>query len=393
MRSTVRIFSALLLLLLAVATAGRARAAVLEFVDAQRENVDGVTGLAGVLAVVVSPDGRYVYAAGGNDDAIAVFGRDAATGALDERQVVKNGVGGIQGLAFPTALALSPDGTHLYVAGTHDDAVVAFARDTTSGSLTFIEAQIDGAAGVEGLRNSSAVVVSPDGSHVYVAGQHDDAIAVFRRNAVTGWLAFVEVQRDGVNGVKGIAGPLGLAISPDGKNVYVASGNVSALGAFSRDATTGRLQQIDLEQEGGTAVGLRGIHGVAVSPDGASVYGVGQADSAVAVFRRNKSTGTLKFDDAAVQGVDGVEGLGGALRAAISPDGTNLFVASTIDNVVAAFDRNPDSGALTFLEKQKGGPGDWLAFARGVAVSPDGKNVYVAGASSNALNVFRVTGD
>src|SRR6185369_14467591 len=129
-----------------------------------------------------------------------------------------------------------------------------------------------------------------------------------------------------------IAGPLGLAMSPDGKNVYVASGNVSALGAFKRDATTGRLQQIDLEQEGGTAIGLRGIHGVTVSPDGASVYGVGQADSAVAIFRRNQSIGTLKFENAAVEGVDGVDGLGGALRAAISPDGTRLFVASTVDN-------------------------------------------------------------
>jgi 6-phosphogluconolactonase (cycloisomerase 2 family) len=68
-----------------------------------------------------------------------------------------------------------------------------------------------------------------------------------------------------------------------------------------------------------------------------------------------------------------------------------LYVASTHDGALAVLARDEQSGALTFLEKHKGGPScECLAFARAVAVSPDGKNVYVAGASSNALNVFRV---
>lgn len=369
-----------------------ASAAFLEFVEAQRQGIDGVTGLAGVLALAVSADGRQVYAAGGNDDAVDVFQRDPATGTLTLSQVVKDGVGGVDGLAFASSLALSPDGAHLYVAGTHDNAIVLFTRDATTGALTFVEAQKNGVAGVEGLSNASAVVVSPDGSHVYAAGQHDDAIVVFKRNATTGWLTFVEVQRQGVDGVTGIAGPLGLAVSPDGANVYVAGGDASAVGAFRRDPGTGRLHQVDVEQEEAGDFGLRGIHGVTVSPDGSFVYGVGQTDGAVAVFRRNKRTGALTFDDAVADGVDDVIGLKGALRAAISPDGTNLYVASTHDNAIAAFERNVASGALVFLERQPGGPCDCLAFARAVAVSPDGKNVYAAGASSNALNVFRVVG-
>ena len=71
--------------------------------------------------------------------------------------------------------------------------------------------------------------------------------------------------------------------------------------------------------------------------------------------------------------------------------GTELYVASTHDNAVGSFTRDKKSGALTFVEMLKGGNGcDCLAFARAVAVSPDGSNVYAAGASSNALNVFRV---
>jgi 6-phosphogluconolactonase (cycloisomerase 2 family) len=130
---------------------------------------------------------------------------------------------------------------------------------------------------------------------------------------------------------------------------------------------------------------------VTVSPDGAFVYATAQADSAIAVFRRSPRTGGLTFVDVTADGFDEVEGLAGALRATVSPDGANLYVASTHDNAVAAFTRDPRSGALTYVEKQKGGPAcECLAFARAVAVSPDGRNVYVAGASSNALNVFRV---
>jgi hypothetical protein len=58
---------------------------------------------------------------------------------------------------------------------------------------------------------------------------------------------------------------------------------------------------------------------------------------------------------------------------------------------VTAFDRNVHTGALTFLEKRLGAPNrEYLAFARSVAVSPDGKSVYAVGASSSAVASFRV---
>lgn len=367
------------------------RADVLEFVEAQREGVDGVTGLAGVLAVAVSPDGRHVYAAGGNDDAVAVFQRNGATGALTLSQTVKDSVDGVDGLAFASSIALSPDGAHVYVSGARNDAVAVFVRDPATGALAFVEAQKNGVAGVEGLRGASAVVVSPDGSFVYAAGQLDDAVTVFRRNALTGWLSFVEVQRHGVNGATGLAGPLGLALSPDGANLYVASGDQSAVGAFRRDASSGRLHLVDVEEEGSRSFGLSGIHSVAVSPDGSFLYATAQADSAVAIFRRNRRSGALSFSDVVANGFDGNDGLAGALRGTVSPDGANFYVASTHDNAIAVFGRDAVSGALTYLEKQTGGPScQCLAFARAVAVSPDGASVYAAGASSNALNVFRV---
>ena len=380
-------------LVAAPALAVPARAAFLDFVEVQTEGVAGVDGLAGVLSVVVSSDGQNVYAAGPSDDAVAVFHRDAATGALTLMEIQKDGVDGVDGLAYASALALSPDGAHLYVTGSRDDAVAVFRRDAATGTLSFVEAQKNGVAGVEGLTFARAVALSPDGVHVYVAGQADSSVAVFRRNAMTGWLSFVEVQRQGVGGVDGIAGPLALTLSPDGAQLYVASGDQSAVTIFTRNATTGGLTLAGVEKEGAIDLGLSGIHSVAVSPDGAYVYATGQADDAVAIFRRNKRTGALTFTDIVAEGIDGVDGLYGALWVTLSPDGAQTYVASTHDNALAVFERDKQTGALTFVEKQEGGPNHpCLAFARGAAVSPDGKSVYVAGASSNGVAVFRVAG-
>ncbi len=388
-RSLARVgFALLLAVLTCTFIPVAAHAAALEFVDAKLQGEDGIDGLAGVLAVAVSPDGRNVYAVAPSSDAVAVFERDATTGALTEIEVQKDGVGNVDGIAYASAVAISPDGAFVYVAGSRDDAVASFSRDTATGALTFLEAQKEGTAGVEGLRYARALAISPDGQFLYAAGQKSDAIAVFKRNTLTGWLTFVEVQHQGVLGVVGIAEPLALTMSPDGGQLYVASGDQTAVTVFARDKSTGHLTLRPPAPD--ADLGVVGIHSVAVSPDGAFVYATRQDDDAIAIFRRNKSTGALTVTDVVSQGVDGMDGLYGVFWVTISPNGRRLYAASTLEHSVAAFERDPKTGALTFLEKRRGAPTrECLAFARSVAVSPDGQNVYVAGASSNAVVAYR----
>jgi 6-phosphogluconolactonase (cycloisomerase 2 family) len=365
-----------------------ARAAALEFVDAKLEGEGGVQGLAGVLAVAVSPDGRNVYAVAPAGDAVTVFTRDAGTGALTQLEVQKDGVGNVDGIAYAAAVAISPDGGFVYIAGSRDDAVAAFARDKATGALTFLEAQKEGTAGVEGIRYARALAISPDGQYLYAAGQKSDAIAVFKRNTLTGWLTFVEVQHQGALGVAGIAEPLALTISPDGAHLYVATGEQSAVTVFARDKGTGHLTLRPPDAEADP--GLIGIASVAVSPDGDFVYATRSNDDAIAIYRRNYKSGALSFVEMAAQGVDGVDGIYGVFWVAISPDGRRLYASSTLGHDVAAFERDPRTGLLYYLQKERGTPTrECLAFARGVAVSPDGRSVYVAGASSNSVVVYR----
>ena len=376
-----------LLLLVAVP----ASAVALIQVQVQKDGVRGVDGLDGANSVTVSPDGRHLYATGFYDSAVAVFQRNTTTGRLTFVEAKKDGAGGVDGLSGVFVAAISPDGRHVYVTGSGDDAVALFSRNTTTGALTFVEVKKDGVGGVDGLDGANAVTVGPDGKHVYVAGFDDSAVAVFGRNETTGVLTFVAVKKDGVGSVDGLGGAYAVTVSPDGKHAYVAGLTDDAVAVFSRNATTGVLTFIEVKKDGvGGVDGLDGAYGVPVSPDGKHIYVPSLVDDAVVVFSRNSITGKLTLVEVKKDGVGGVDGLNTAFSVSISPDGRRVYVAGYDDDAVAVFSRNSTTGALMFVEAKKDGVGgvDGLDMAISVTVSPDSLHLYTAGFGDDAVAVF-----
>ncbi len=192
--------------------------------------------------VAPSPDGRHVYVAGGVGNAVVVFSRNPATGNLAFVEADADGVGGIAGLAATWSVAVSPDGANVYATGMLANAVAVFARDGATGRLHFVEAQVGGTGGVEGLGGAWLVAVSPDGAKVYVAGSSAHAIAVFRREA-GGGLTFLQAATDGVGGVDGLDDARGVTPSPDGANVYATGVNDHAVASFaSTECGDGRAE-------------------------------------------------------------------------------------------------------------------------------------------------------
>ena len=337
----------------------------------------GGTPLPSATGLVISPDGKHLYATA--QDTLTAFVTNQ--GRLSVAEVETDGIGGVDGLEGATGVAISPDGDHVYVASATDDALAAFVRSPATGKLDFVEAEKDSPA-VDGLDGAHWVSVSPDGKHVYVASALDDAVTVFARDAGTGEVEWVETNKDGVGAVVGLNGARGVSTSPDGKHVYVASQNDDSITAFARNPGTGRLSFLESLNDGFGADGLNGARGVAISPAGDHLY-VASIGGAVAAFTRNKTSGTLDFVEAEKD--NGLVGLDGARGVTVTPDGKHVYVAAFTDAAVTLLRRDPSTGELDFLESyfEGGFAGEALFSASGVATSPDGLRLYLSSAQAS----------
>src|SRR5262249_46357127 len=138
--------------------------------------------------IAVSPDSRTVYVAAKD---VGVIRSYQTTFDLAEDKLkltgaglVRQGVGGVDGLTGVHHLAVSSDGKHLYAISDGDDALTAFAI-TPDGSMPFVQAVKNG-IGVTNMVDPAAIALSPDGLHVYVAAHGSSRVHVFSRNAATG---------------------------------------------------------------------------------------------------------------------------------------------------------------------------------------------------------------
>lgn len=212
-------------------------------------------------------------------------------------------------------------------------------------------------------------------------------------------------------------GSRALAVSPDGRNLYVASSLSDAIAVFRRNPKTGALTQpsgaagcVALQGADGcgTAVGLDAPNSVAVSPDGRTVYATARDSSSIAVFHRSPKTGRLTQLPGAEGCLTGLPqpapvcGAGRALAypdvVVVSPDGRNVYVGAFFGNAVVNFAVNPATGGLTQLSGSAGciaegatngcALGIALGNPEGLGISNDGATVYAAAASSSAVAIL-----
>jgi 6-phosphogluconolactonase (cycloisomerase 2 family) len=320
----------------------------------------------------VSPDGAHVYLVDGtccgNPGFLWTLSRDAATGALTLVDVMEGGVDIVPTLELVRAVVVSPDGRHVYASGLDTNV---FSRDGATGLLTLVQSH---------PQLTLSLGFSPDGQHLYGSSCGSDNIAclfsVFSRDTTTGELTLVQ---EGTATHENASG-LSPTVSPDGAHVYFVhtwGGNfgIHELGndqvrAYSRDQTTGSitLVQTIMDSDVGGKFHLDGVDRVVVTPDGAYVYVTSKFGGDITVFRRAATTGMLQFVSRLVDGAPGVEGISGPRDVVVSPDGRHLYVQT--DDGIAVLSRDRQTGALAFAENTPEIPGDFLV------MSADGQSLY-----------------
>ena len=380
--------------------------------------------------VAITPDGAHVLVTSINGNSLRSMRRDPTTGSLTVEDEEFDGVDdpsdfapAARGLHEAGEVTVSPDGKFVYVTDHSDYSVSTYALGPVTGELSFVEYEADGendlsdsGGTVEGLYEPHDVIVSPDGASVYAPGNSADAVAAFQRNSVTGRLSFAEAEFDGSNDptdpggtVSGLHVASDLAISPDGKTVYVAG--YESIAVFARDAATSKLSYLEAEFDGvndptdggGVVDGLTGSEAVVSSADGKFVYTAGAAG--ITTFARDVSTGKLSYLENEKDGINDPtdpggppEGIDGVGDLAISIDGGELYSGTRDDaGAIATFERDATTGRLSFLEVERAGVDDptdagtapgGLADAQGMVVSSDQRHLYVGSYVDRSIAIF-----
>lgn len=387
----------------------------------------------GSHAIDISPDGRNVYVAASKANSIAVFSRDPQTGALRQPQgkagcVAAKGEGGCAvaiGLLGPNSVAVSPDGRYVYATSRGSSAVTSFHRNPKTGALRQLPpsssgcisgAPIPGCTAGRAVIDPDVVAVSPDGKNVYVGAFAGSAVAAFARNPASGALTqlagtagCVALANSECGSALALGNIEGLAVSPDGSAVYAAAASSNAIAVLGRNAETGALAQTGCITDAAvkgclTGVQLAGANTVATGPKGAvyvtsllsnSLTSFTEAEPAT-LFQNEGPAGCLIFLRSAGcafgRAMEAPEGV------AVSPDGSSLYVTAFQTGAIDVFDRKPKTGAqqkpnALGCVAPKSVPGCTLgralAGAGSAVVSPDGRNVYTTAFLSNAVDVFR----
>ncbi|MGZ7065305.1 MAG: beta-propeller fold lactonase family protein [Candidatus Aminicenantales bacterium] len=306
----------------------------------------------------------------------------------------------------PQALALSPDGRLLAVSGKTSELVIL---DAASGEIRErVELPSEGLRetlpqipspnllepDVKGQLSYTGLVFSPDGRHLYLSN-------------VNGSIKAFSVGRDG--GVRPSHSislpaanvprreeeiPAGLAVSPDGRKLYVC-GNLSnrlleidpETGLVFRTIDVG-VAPYDIVLAGGKAYvsnwgGRRPGPGDLTGPAGRGT------EVRVDAARRIASEGSVSVVDLAAGAVakDILTHLH-ASALALSPDGRYIVCANAASDNLSVIDTRNDEVVETIWAKAS--PADLFgASPNALAFSPDGKTLYAANGTQNAVAVIR----
>ena len=395
-------------------------------------------GLAGIifLALALVP-GNAVAATPENRPGGSIVQLPGSAGCLVDRSTPKANCARVRGLKTPgpfmgsRAIAISYDGSSLYVASSGSNAIAVFRRDTRTGRLTQPSGQAgcvaargnSGCAEAWGLAATNSLALSPDGRFLYASSRNSSTVTVFRRNSENGSLRQLEGSKGCISGTgfpgcgtaRGLDGPDVITISPDGLNVYLGSFVGSAIAVFQRNRKNGQLTQADdeagcvtAEPTSGcsSALAMTATEGMAISDDGASVFVAAPGSNAVLAFQRNPVDGSLtQVGDglgcvtyAPIAGCATGREVEGANAVAVSPDDSNVYATSLVSQSTTSFARSLTTGGIQQLGGALGCsvwlgaegcfPAKGMRAPEGIAFSPDGLNAYVSAYGTGGVTVL-----
>jgi YVTN family beta-propeller protein len=223
------------------------------------------------LGIVFSKDGKTLYASGGNEDLVYVYAWNGKQATLQDRIVLAPKEPKKDGTRFPAGIAISNDGTKLYVAENLADTLAVIDLESKK-----IE---------QHLPTDSypyAVAVSPIGK-VFVSSWGGSTVSVFssRGDAALKENRKIEVGRH----------PSALLLNQGGSRLFVTSATTNQIAVIDtkRESLLAKLSDPPPSKNQGSTP-----NALALSADGTKLF-VAEADNnAVAVFKLSRRVADAK---------------------------------------------------------------------------------------------------
>ncbi|WP_148251109.1 lactonase family protein [Raoultella terrigena] len=322
-----------------------------------------------------------------NGEGLYRFTVEAKTGALSNRTLVSS-------LPNVAQLTVSRDGKTLYAASEVEKGVVQAWRVGANGELSELNQVSSGGAGPVYLS------LTPDGRHLLVA------------NYVSGTTAVLPVQEDGRLGeavdVHQDQGPAGAArpaaavegsfaisdhngphahmisADPSGKYVYSTDLGLDRIYQYRMDGASGKLTPNDPPFIAASSPGAGPRHFV-FTPKGDGLWLINEESSTLTFYHLDKTSGLLREGKTISALPKGYKGTSFAAGLALSPDGRQLYVANRLHNSIAHFSVMAD-GSLSHQEDI------WTRgdYPRTLTLDNQGQWLYVMNQRSDNITRFSV---
>ncbi|HMS85574.1 MAG TPA: beta-propeller fold lactonase family protein [Nitrospira sp.] len=285
------------------------------------------------------------------------------------------------GIPTPSAIAVSSDGLFAYVANNQTNQVTAF-RIGTNGTLVLGDSTSGNRNPVSVGTTPRALVISKDSQFLYVANSGSDDVTVFKIGA--GGVLTLVPQAEGRPSKpigEGVSSPIALAVSPNGKFLYVATNTSNMITTFQVDSSgVLTLVQPTGPAKNPIASGGTGLTAIALAPpNGQFLYVTNETSNNVTVFRV-ESSGLLTLVPSASSNPLPTGGTN-PNALAVASDGTHVYIANG-SGTVSTFSIG-SNGVLALVPPSGASQNPAPVLPAGstpvaLTTSPDGQFLYVA---------------
>jgi YVTN family beta-propeller protein len=268
----------------------------------------------------------------------------------------------------PAGLVVTPDGSRVYVANSNGTVSVI----TTSNNMVFTTISVppicDGCSA-----SPVGVAITPDGTRAYVTDPGQEAIEVIDTNPSDGTYNTVTATIT----ADAVISPFSIAVTPNGAYVYATEFSPDS------DSPTPTTNVNMISTATNAVVATIGVgndpSGVAVIPNGSSVYVTNNASGTVSVFAAGIVTDTPAITTIAM-GVAGVAP--GPYSVAFTPNSAFAYVVNQFASNVAVINTatTPPTVAATVS-----GVG---TTPNQIAIAPNGTTAYAAVGGNNDVAVI-----